>query len=112
MALVAETDAAAGRLRLAGDCRMADLPMLSEALAKVRAAAPGVLQIDLTRADEFDIGPAWLLRAAPARRSRSKASRPVTSRSSMSCPTPLPRQPHRRRNAGLSASAGRSTPGS
>ena len=36
----------------------------TEALAKVRAAAPGVLQVDLTRADEFDIGPAWLLRAA------------------------------------------------
>ena len=64
MAFVAETDAAAGRLRLAGDCRMADLPALTEALAKVRAAAPGVLQVDLTRADEFDIGPAWLLRAA------------------------------------------------
>jgi phospholipid/cholesterol/gamma-HCH transport system permease protein len=64
MAFVAETDAAAGRLRLAGDCRMADLPALTEALAKVRATARGVLQVDLTRADEFDIGPAWLLRAA------------------------------------------------
>src|SRR5688572_31155818 len=63
MAFVAETDAAAGRLRLVGDCRMADLPALTEALARVRAAAPGV-QFDLTRAGEFDIGPAWLLRAA------------------------------------------------
>src|SRR5687768_2496407 len=63
MAFVAETDAAAGRLRLVGDCRMADLPALTEALARVRAAAPGV-QFDLTRAGEFDIGPAWLLRVA------------------------------------------------
>jgi len=64
MAFVAETDAAAGRLQLAGDCRMADLPALTEALAKVRATAPRVLQFDLTRAGAFDIGPAWLLRAA------------------------------------------------
>jgi len=63
MAFVAETDAAAGRLQLAGDCRMADLPALTEALAKVRAAAPA-LQVDLTLTDEFDIGPAWLLRTA------------------------------------------------
>ena len=36
----------------------------TEALAKVRAAAPGSCSVDLTRAGEFDIGPAWLLRAA------------------------------------------------
>jgi phospholipid/cholesterol/gamma-HCH transport system permease protein len=64
MAFTAETDAAAGRLRLAGDCRMADLPRLADALDSLRAAAPGRLQLDLTRAAEFDIGPAWLLRTA------------------------------------------------
>ena len=63
MAFVAEADAAAGRVRLVGDCRMADLPVLADALAKVRAAAPGRLEVDLTRAGEFAIGPAWLLRS-------------------------------------------------
>jgi phospholipid/cholesterol/gamma-HCH transport system permease protein len=42
---------------------MADLPVLADALAKVRAAAPGRLEVDLTRAGEFAIGPAWLLRS-------------------------------------------------
>jgi phospholipid/cholesterol/gamma-HCH transport system permease protein len=64
MAFVVETDAASGRLRLAGDCRMADLPVLAGALAAVRDASPGRLQVDLTGAGEFDIGPAWVLRAA------------------------------------------------
>ena len=64
MAFAAETDAAAGRLRLTDDCRMADLPILAEALAALRAAAPRELQVDLTHAGKFDIGPAWLLRTA------------------------------------------------
>ena len=64
MAFVAETDAAAGRLRLAGECHMADLPALVHALGAVRDAASKQMVIDLTRVEEFDIGPAWLLRAA------------------------------------------------
>jgi phospholipid/cholesterol/gamma-HCH transport system permease protein len=64
MAFVAETDAAAGRLRLGGECHMADLPALVDSLDAVRDAAPKQLVIDLARAEEFDIGPAWLLRAA------------------------------------------------
>jgi phospholipid/cholesterol/gamma-HCH transport system permease protein len=64
MPFVAEADAAAGRLRLAGDCRMADLPQLVGALDALRAAAPPRLQVDVTEAREFDLGPAWLLRCA------------------------------------------------
>ena len=64
MPFVAEADAAAGRLRLAGDCQMADLPQLIRALDVIRAAAPQRLQIDVTGAREFDLGPAWLLRTA------------------------------------------------
>jgi phospholipid/cholesterol/gamma-HCH transport system permease protein len=64
MTFAAETDAAAGRLRLTDDCRMADLPVLADAIAGLREAAPRELQVDLTHAGEFDIGPAWLLRTA------------------------------------------------
>jgi phospholipid/cholesterol/gamma-HCH transport system permease protein len=53
------------RLRLAGDCRMADAPALERALAEMHAAAGGGrLALDLTSAGEFDIGPSWLLRRA------------------------------------------------
>jgi phospholipid/cholesterol/gamma-HCH transport system permease protein len=61
MPFVAESDPAGGRLRLEGDCRMADTPVLSRALAALHDAAPGTLRADLTQAGEFDIGPAWLL---------------------------------------------------
>ena len=61
MAFVAEGDPSRGRLRLAGDCCMADVPALVGALAKVRAGAPAGLHLEVTRAGEFDIGPAWLL---------------------------------------------------
>ncbi len=61
MAFVAEGDPSRGRLRLAGDCYMADVPALVSALAKVRAGAPARLHLEVTRAGEFDIGPAWLL---------------------------------------------------
>jgi phospholipid/cholesterol/gamma-HCH transport system permease protein len=51
-----------GLLRLSGDCRADDMPALATALAAwVRG---GARQLDLTRAGEFDIGPAWLLRRA------------------------------------------------
>ena len=61
MPFVAESDPAAGRLRLEGDCRMADAPVLANALVERGDAGRKTLRIDLTRAGEFDIGPAWLL---------------------------------------------------
>jgi phospholipid/cholesterol/gamma-HCH transport system permease protein len=62
MAFIAETDAGGGLLRLAGDCRMADAPVLVRALAAARTAPSARVRVDLTRAGDFDIGPAWLLR--------------------------------------------------
>ena len=66
MAFVAESDPAGGRLRLAGDCRMSDAPVLARTLENSRAGAPAQLRVDLTQAGEFDIGPAWLLYRALA----------------------------------------------
>jgi phospholipid/cholesterol/gamma-HCH transport system permease protein len=59
---VAELDAQAGLLRLAGDCRMTDLQELERALAQWHGA--GARGIDLSAAGEFDIGPAWLIESA------------------------------------------------
>ena len=53
-----------GCLRLAGDCRTADLPRLETALRDWRRA--GARSIDFTAAGRFDIGPAWLLKQAVA----------------------------------------------
>jgi phospholipid/cholesterol/gamma-HCH transport system permease protein len=61
MPFVAESEPATGRLRLEGDCRMADAPVLARALAALPGARPRQVRVDLTRAREFDIGPAWLL---------------------------------------------------
>jgi phospholipid/cholesterol/gamma-HCH transport system permease protein len=58
----ARVDAAAGQLTLAGDCRATELAVLEQALRQWREA--GARSVDLTRAGEFDIGPAWLLRRA------------------------------------------------
>ncbi len=52
---------ACDRLKLAGDCRMSDLPALGLRLRAVEASAPSALTVDLTDAGAFDIGPAWLL---------------------------------------------------
>jgi phospholipid/cholesterol/gamma-HCH transport system permease protein len=55
----AACDAAAGSLRLTGDCRALDLAELERALEQwVRA---GGRALDLSAAGRFDIGPAWLL---------------------------------------------------
>jgi phospholipid/cholesterol/gamma-HCH transport system permease protein len=61
MTFVAESEPAAGRLRLAGDCRMADVPVLVRELENLRTAAAPRVTLDLERAGEFDVGPAWLL---------------------------------------------------
>ena len=58
MAFHAEFDSAGARLRLRGDCRMADAATLSDALAALRGSSA---TIDLTGAGDWDIGPAWLL---------------------------------------------------
>jgi phospholipid/cholesterol/gamma-HCH transport system permease protein len=58
MAFNAEFESANARLRLRGDCRMADAATLSGALAALPAAGATV---DLTGTGEWDIGPAWLL---------------------------------------------------
>ena len=80
MAFSAEFDSDARRLRLRGDCRMADAATLSSALA----ALPGRdVTIDLAGAGDWDIGPAVAAVRAP--------SKPVDSRS--------------RRHAGGSAAA-------
>jgi len=57
----AEYDPTGLRLELSGSCRMADLPALEPVLAQVRAEAPDALAVSLGKAQEFDIGPAWLL---------------------------------------------------
>ncbi|HEX9207597.1 MAG TPA: ABC transporter permease [Steroidobacteraceae bacterium] len=57
-----EFDAAAGALRLVGDCRMADLGVLEAALATWRQG--GMRVLDLAGAGRFDIGPAWLIKQA------------------------------------------------
>jgi len=62
----AEFDPGAVRLTLAGSCPMASVPALVRELARVRTAAPAALQIDLSAAGGFDIGPAWLLHGAVA----------------------------------------------
>ena len=61
MTFVAEHDTARGRLRLAGDCRMSDLPVLDRSLDALRDAAPASLTVDLGKSGEFDLGPAWML---------------------------------------------------
>lgn len=61
MTFAAEFDAARGRLRLAGDCRMSDLPMLDRALDALRDARSGQLHVDLQARGDFDLGPAWML---------------------------------------------------
>ena len=58
----AELEADAGLLRVAGDCHMADLEALEQALVQWREA--GSRRIDLTAAGAFDIGPAWLIHAS------------------------------------------------
>ena len=52
---------ACDHLKLAGDCRMADLPELESRLRAIEAAAPHDLAVDLADAGAFDIGPAWQL---------------------------------------------------
>ena len=49
------------RLKIAGDCRMADAPALDSELRRLRAGPPPSLVVDLTEAGEIDIGPSWLL---------------------------------------------------
>jgi phospholipid/cholesterol/gamma-HCH transport system permease protein len=61
MKFQAELDGARGRLRIAGDCLMADVPVLEPLLGTLRAAPPGALVVELTAPMEFDISPAWLL---------------------------------------------------
>jgi phospholipid/cholesterol/gamma-HCH transport system permease protein len=57
---------ACDRLRLAGDCRMGDVPELESRLRVLAGAAAPALTVDLTGASTFDIGPAWLLHRAMA----------------------------------------------
>jgi phospholipid/cholesterol/gamma-HCH transport system permease protein len=58
----ADLDAEHGVLRLAGECRTADLELFDQAVTAWHAGGPRVL--DLTRATAFDIGAAWLLKRA------------------------------------------------
>src|SRR5512134_713869 len=64
MAFAADGDAAAGRLRLSGACRMADLPALARGLEGLRAAAATTRTLTIEPGATFDIGPAWLLHRA------------------------------------------------
>jgi phospholipid/cholesterol/gamma-HCH transport system permease protein len=61
MAFHAEYDSAGARLRLSGDCRMADVATLADALAALPVSGATV---DLTGGGDWDIGPAWLLYSA------------------------------------------------
>jgi phospholipid/cholesterol/gamma-HCH transport system permease protein len=74
MAFQAHYDPDERRLRLGGDCRMADALALEQALADMGAAPGGRLSLDLTAAGEFDIGPSWLLRRALVDASAAGAS--------------------------------------
>ena len=60
----ARVDPAEGRLSLAGDCRAADLEALETALREW--ADTGSRSVDLSAAQRFDIGPAWILKRAMA----------------------------------------------
>jgi phospholipid/cholesterol/gamma-HCH transport system permease protein len=76
-----ELDAAQGRLRIVGDCRMDDAEPLQRALDEWREAGPR--QLDLTSAGEFDIGPAWLIQRVLHERAKAQggvtiAGRPLT----------------------------------
>ena len=51
----AEYDPGAGRLVLAGTCPMASAPVLARELVRLRAAAPGSLQVDLSAAGSADV---------------------------------------------------------
>ncbi len=62
MDFAAELDESGRRLRLSGDCRMADAPELTRYLGRLTAVPPGALVVDLGAAGEIAIGPAWLLR--------------------------------------------------
>jgi len=57
----AKFDPSAARLVLAGDCGMADAPVLARGLAAVRSAVPESLRVQID--GTLDIGPSWLLRA-------------------------------------------------
>ena len=67
MGFVAEFDSAGPRLVLAGDCRMADVEALDAVLRRVEDAVEQRLLLELSEAGEFDIGPAWLIRASVER---------------------------------------------
>jgi phospholipid/cholesterol/gamma-HCH transport system permease protein len=56
----AHFDRSVARLVLAGDCGMGDVAELVRALAAVRAAAPGTLDLEI--GGTLGIGPSWLLR--------------------------------------------------
>lgn len=64
MDFAAELDESGGRLRLSGDCRMADAPDLARQLSRLTSAPPASLVVDLSTAGAIAIGPAWLLRDA------------------------------------------------
>jgi phospholipid/cholesterol/gamma-HCH transport system permease protein len=56
----AHFDRSVARLVLSGDCGMGDVAELVRALAAVRAAAPGTLDLEI--GGTLGIGPSWLLR--------------------------------------------------
>jgi phospholipid/cholesterol/gamma-HCH transport system permease protein len=66
MDFVAELDETGSRLRLTGDCGMADAPVLQRQLQRLVGAPPASLAIDVSSAGDFAIGPTWLLRDAIA----------------------------------------------
>jgi phospholipid/cholesterol/gamma-HCH transport system permease protein len=69
-----EIDAGPGVLRLAGDCRAADLGALEAALATWQRAGAKVL--DLTAAGEFEIGASWLLKQVLIAENPATGTRP------------------------------------
>lgn len=56
------------RIALRGDCQMANLPRLEGAFVTAVAVGASAIDIDLTGAGEFDLGPAWLLQHFVAER--------------------------------------------
>jgi phospholipid/cholesterol/gamma-HCH transport system permease protein len=54
------------KLRLAGDCRMVDVPALERSLLALNAGSPKSVEVEFEAGRSFDIGPAWLLHRAIA----------------------------------------------
>jgi phospholipid/cholesterol/gamma-HCH transport system permease protein len=66
MEIVAQTGDTPVRLRVAGDYVMADVPAVERVLKSLLESPPDMLLLDIAKAGEWDVAPAWLLNRAVA----------------------------------------------